>query len=187
MPKKTLDLILSLGCHFLVQIKRNRQALWEHIALDTALDEPISTYEYFQAGHGNEVYRRIELYHNTASLSRGWNGIQRFVKVRRWGFRNHQRFEERAFYILSKPLDNASEVAKAIQEHWSIENRLHWVKDVIMGEDDMTLRDKNTVSIVAYLNNTAHNVLRAAGYKNSKDTHAKFANKVKELIKLFQV
>lgn len=187
MPKKTFDLILSLECHFLVQVKRNRNTLWEIMALDTALDCPISTCEYYQSGHGNEIHRRIELYVNKAQLPRGWNGIQRFVKVRRWGRRNNIPYEEVSFYVLSKPLHCALTVARAIQGHWGIENNLHWAKDVIMGEDDMTLRDKNTVSIVAYLNNTAHNLLRAAGYKNTKDTYAKFANKVKELIKLFQV
>ena len=71
--------------------------------------------------------------------------------------------------------------------YWAIENNLHWTKDVIMNEDDMTLRDKNTVAVLVCLNNAAINLLRQAGYKPIKNTFAKFANKVNELHKLFQI
>ena len=172
---------MFLGCHFLAQVKRNCRKLWEVVALYTAICQPISTCEYYEEKHGHQIHRRVELYLNEAPLPQGWNGIQRLVKVRRWGTRNCKPFDERSYYVLSKPLNSASMVAKAIQGHWGIENRLHWTKDVIMGEDDMTPRDKNTVSVVVCLNNTALNILRLAGYKPVKDTFAKFANKVNEL------
>lgn len=175
-----------MGCHFLAQVKRNCRKLWETIALYTALCQPISTCEYYEDKHGHQIHRRVELYLNNADLPKGWNGIERLVKVRRWGYRNHVPFEELSFYVLSKPLNSACIVAKAVQGHWSVENKLHWTKDVLLGEDDMTLRDKNTVAILACLNNASLNILRAAGYKPVKDTFAKFANKVNELIKLFQ-
>lgn len=180
-------MILLAGCHFLAQVKRNCRKLWETIALYTALCQPISTCEYYEDKHGYQVHRRVELYVNNAELPKGWNGITRLVKVRRWGTRDNKPFEERAFYVLSKPIGSALVVARAIQGHWAIENQLHWVKDVNLGEDDMTLRDKNMASILVYLNNAALNILRMAGYKPTKDTFAKFANKVNELNNLFQM
>jgi predicted transposase YbfD/YdcC len=187
IPKKTFNLILLLSCHFLAQVKRNCRKLWETIALYTAFCQPISTCEYYEDGHGHQIYRRVELYVNEAKLPKGWNGIQRLVKVRRWGNRNHVPFEELSFYVLSKPINSACIVAKAIQGHWGIENSLHWTKDVIMGEDDMTPKDKNTVAVLVYLNNAALNILRRSGHKPIKDTFAKLANKVNELYKLFQI
>lgn len=175
-----------LGCHYLSQVKRNCCRLWEAVALCTALSRPISTCEYYEEKHGHQIHRRVELFRNEASLPKGWNGVQRLVRVRRWGNRNGKPFDERSFYILSKPLDSARQVAEAIQGHWGIENMLHWTKDMVMGEDDMTPRDKNTVSVVVCLNNTALNLLRLAGYKPVKDTFAKFANKVNELYNLFE-
>jgi predicted transposase YbfD/YdcC len=179
-------LILSLGCHFLAQVKGNCRKLWSIIALYTALGEPLSTCEYYQEEHGRQIYRRVELYDNQAQLPQGWNGIQRFVKVRRWGTRNKKPFHELSFYVLSKPINSALIAARAIQGHWSIENNLHWVKDVNLREDDMTLKDKNSVALLVYLNNLALNTLKQAGYKPLKDTFAKFANKVNELVKLFK-
>jgi hypothetical protein len=169
---------LLLGCHYLSQVKRNCCRLWEAVALCTALSRPISTCEYYEEKHGHQIHRRVELFRNEASLPKGWNGVQRLVRVRRWGNRNGKPFDERSFYILSKP--------EAIQGHWGIENMLHWTKDMVMGEDDMTPRDKNTVSVVVCLNNAALNLLRLAGYKPVKDTFAKFANKVNELYNLFE-
>jgi predicted transposase YbfD/YdcC len=184
--KKTFDLILSLNCHFLAQIKRNCRKLWETCALYVALAEPISTCEYYIDAHGNQINRRIELYVNNAELPKGWNGIQRLVKVRRWGFRNHKTFDEVSYYALSKPINSAKIVADAVQSHWGIENNLHWIKDVNLGEDKMTLKDKNAVTILVYLNNLSINILKANNLKPSKDTYAKIANKVNELVKLFK-
>jgi predicted transposase YbfD/YdcC len=185
--KKTFDIILGLTCHFLAQVKCNCRTLWEKIALYTALAQPISTFEYYQEEHARQIYRRVELYENHAQLPQGWNGIERLVKVRRWGTRNKKDFHEVTFYVLSKPLNSAAVVARTVQNHWSIENNLHWVKDVNIGEDDTTIKDKNMVSLLVYLNNIALNVLKAAGYKPTKDTFAKFANKVNELNTLFQI
>jgi predicted transposase YbfD/YdcC len=188
--KKTFDLILDLGCHFLAQVKRNCRTLWERIALYTALCQPISTCEYYQEEHGRCLTRRVEVYvnhDNQAQIPKGWNGIERLIKVRRWGTRNNKPFEELSFYVLSKPINSASVIAKAIQNHWSIENNLHWTKDVNLGEDDMTMNDKNAVALLVYLNNIALNTLKAKGYKPIKNTFSKFANKVNELINLFDL
>ena len=176
---------MAAGCHFLVQVKRNCRKLWETIALFTALSRPISTCEYYEGGHGRQINRCVELYPNNIELPKGWSGIQRFVKVRRWGFRNERYFHELSFYALSKPINSAALAGKAIQGHWSVENRLHWIKDVNLGEDDMSIKEPKTVAILAYLNNVSLNMLKSAGLKPTKDTFAKIANKVKELVKLF--
>jgi hypothetical protein len=176
---------LAFGCHFFSQLKRNCLKLWEEIALFTALNMPISTFEYYERGHGNEVYRRVEVFVNGANLPNGWAGIERLIRVRRWGYRAGKRFDERTFYITSKPVNSASVAATIIQGHWCIENKLHRVKDVFMGEDDMSIERDSTATIVAHLNSVAINVLNMNGLKPTKDTFAQFANKVKELYILF--
>ena len=104
------------------------------IQLFTALNSPISCCEYQDDKHGRLVNRRVEVYGNDIDLDRGWEGTTRFAKVRRWGTRNGKDFEEVSYYLLSKPINHANLVAEAIQQHWSIENKLHWNKDVQHGE-----------------------------------------------------
>lgn len=145
----------------------------------------MSTYEYYELGHGNEVWRKVEVFENRAELPKGWEGIKRLIRVRRWGYRAGKRFEERTFYVTSKPISSAKVAAGIIQGHWSIENKLHRVKDVIMGEDGMSVRADGAATLVAHLNSVVINVLNINGLKPTKDTFAKFANKVKELHKLF--
>lgn len=151
----------------------------------TALSKPIASCEYEDHKHGYNVRRSVRLYKNEVELPKGWNGIERFVKVRRSGIRKGKHFHELAFYVLSKPINSAAVVAQACQGHWSVENQLHWVKDVNLNEDGMSLRNHNEAANLAYLNNLAINILKTAGHKPSKDTFAKITNNVKELYKLF--
>lgn len=155
--------------------------------MDTSLSLPLSSCEYFENAHGNQVWRRVEVYDTQAPMPQGWNHIERLIKVRRWGNRGQRPFEEISYFVLSKPINSAFVVAKAVQGHWAIENKLHWIKDVIMGEDDMTLRGKSLVTTVVFLNNAALNIMQAADYKPNKNNFSKLANRVDKLSKLFEV
>jgi hypothetical protein len=48
--------------------------------------------------------------------------------------------------------------------HWTIENGLHSVKDVTMGEDKSTVHLDNGPKIMATLRNTVVSLLRHAGF-----------------------
>jgi hypothetical protein len=48
--------------------------------------------------------------------------------------------------------------------HWTIENGLHSVKDVTMGEDKSTVHCENGPQIMAALRNTVVSLLRHAGF-----------------------
>ena len=48
--------------------------------------------------------------------------------------------------------------------HWTIENRLHYVKDVTIGEDRSTVHVDNGPKIMATLRNTEARLLRRAGF-----------------------
>ena len=185
MHKKKLDLILSLGCDFLIQVKANCHTLYARIALFTAFHLPMSTCETYEEGHGRCEFRRVELFENKAELPQVWHGITRLVKVRRWGLREGKPYQQLSFYILSKPLNSVQVVARGIRGHWGIENKLHWVKDAILKEDKMTITHPTQATIAALLNTTAMNMLRLAGLLPNKDTLAGFANKVKKMYNLF--
>lgn len=58
---------------------------------------------------------------------------------------------EAVYLICSLPMIDAQpeQVAAWIQEHWGIENRLYWVRDVVFDEDRHRLRTANGPAIMA--------------------------------------
>ena len=53
-----------------------------------------------------------------------------------------------------------------IRQHWSIENRSHYVRDVTFDEDRHQVRTKNGPQMMACLRNFAISMLRIAGHDN---------------------
>jgi hypothetical protein len=57
-------------------------------------------------------------------------------------------------------------LADLIRGHWTIENGLHWVRDVTLGEDASQLRTGTAPQVMASLRNLAIGVLSRAGPVN---------------------
>lgn len=53
-----------------------------------------------------------------------------------------------------------------IRKHWTIENRIHYVRDVSYDEDRSRVRRNNGPRVMASLRNTAISLLRLAGARN---------------------
>ena len=66
----------------------------------------------------------------------------------------------RRFYLSSAPLD-AKLFARAVRAHWGIENRLHWVMDVVFHDDLMRLRTDHGPANMATIKHAALNLIRA--------------------------
>lgn len=56
-----------------------------------------------------------------------------------------------------------SRMLEIIRGHWSIENRLHWVRDVTFDEDRSQVRKGMGAQVMASLRNLAISLLRLAG------------------------
>jgi hypothetical protein len=57
-------------------------------------------------------------------------------------------------------------IAAWLRGHWSIENSLHWVRDVTFDEDRSSVRTGTAPQTMATLRNTAMNLHRLAGAIN---------------------
>jgi len=74
---------------------------------------------------------------------------------------------EQRFYISSREL-TAEEMAMAVRAHWGIENRLHWMLDVIFGEDGCQVRKDNGPQNLSLLKKIVLNLIRADTTDNVK-------------------
>lgn len=57
----------------------------------------------------------------------------------------------------------AERLLALVRGHWTVENRLHWVRDVTFDEDRSQIRKGNGPRVMATLRNLAISVLRLAG------------------------
>ena len=66
---------------------------------------------------------------------------------------------EKRYYISSLSA-NALMVAKAIREHWGIENQAHWILDVAFREDEQNANAGNIAENMSLIRRTALNMLK---------------------------
>ena len=80
----------------------------------------------------------------------------------------------RRYFLSSLALDPAL-LARAVRAHWGIENRLHWVLDVVFHDDLMRLRTESGPKNMATIKHMAMNLIRAAPGKDSLKSKRKAA------------
>lgn len=64
----------------------------------------------------------------------------------------------------------ARRLARYVRQHWHIENRSHWVRDVTLGEDAGRVRTAPIPQILAAFRNTIIGLLHAFGYTRIQPT-----------------
>jgi predicted transposase YbfD/YdcC len=119
-----------------------------------------------QRGHGRRITRTIKVVDAPAWID--FTGARQVAQVRRTVTRAGCKSVEVVYVITSA--DNASAppavLASWVQGHWSIENKLHWVRDVTFDEDRSQVRTGTAPHVMATLRNTAITLLRLAGWTN---------------------
>jgi hypothetical protein len=59
--------------------------------------------------------------------------------------------------------------------HWGIENKLHWVRDVQMGEDACRVRTASAPQALAAFRNSTISLVKLLGYPSVKNARRRFA------------
>jgi len=112
-------------------------------------------------GHDRLETRSIEtLTHLPPWLA--WPGVQQVCRLTRERTIKGQTSIEIVMAItsLSRLRANAKALLTISREHWSIENRLHYVRDVSMGEDACRVRSGHAPQNLAALRNITIGLIR---------------------------
>ena len=85
---------------------------------------------------------------------------------------------------LSPNQASAADLLALRRGHWTIENKFHWVRDVVLGEDASQVRRGVIPQVMSALRNTALVVLRFAGYQRMSEAMRYFAAHPQHALKL---
>ena len=87
-------------------------------------------------------------------FEKDWTGIAQIFMIRRTITEKGETRVESVYSMTSLPRKkaNAKRILELNRKHWSIENRLHYRRDVTLGEDAGHVRVKGAPEVLAALN-----------------------------------
>ncbi|GAC1656230.1 MAG: ISAs1 family transposase [Ktedonobacteraceae bacterium] len=188
------------GGDYLFLVKGNQPRLLEDVRLlfaplapakragEGVLRLPEQHAQTTEKGHGRLDLRSIRVSSERKGYS-DWPGLEQVFEIRRcWQSKGVWK-EAVRYGVTSLPATIAipEHLLKLKRGHWTVENGLHYVKDVTMGEDKSTVHTDNGPKIMAALRNTVVSLLRRAGFSTIaaqmryNSTHPQAALKVLSL------
>lgn len=85
---------------------------------------------------------------------------------------------------LSPEQASAERLLAIARGHWHIENRLHWVRDMSLGEDACRVRTGEAPEVLAAIRNAALRLMRSSGLTEIAATLRRHAAKPREALRL---
>jgi predicted transposase YbfD/YdcC len=190
--KRLVAQVIAKHGDYVLTAKANQPTLCADIA--TLFDDPqvvaetITTTRRIDT-HGSRIEVR-ELQASSALTAEytGWAGLQQVFRIVR--VRINKRTGQRERHVvygitsLAPAQADARRLAQLVRGHWGIENRLHWVRDVNLGEDASRIRTGHAPQVMAVFRNVAISLLGLLGYDSPLEGMRHFAYNSAEAVKL---
>lgn len=173
--KNIVNDIIEGGGDFVLALKGNQGNL--HEAVETYFDDlaaddfagvRVSRYEENDNGHGrreHRIYYQVDAPDDLPGRE-AWRDLNTIGIVLRIAECNGEEQMEVRHYISSLDRD-AKLFARAVRNHWGIENTLHWTLDMTFREDESRLRGRYVADNIAWLRRIALCLLKQHPKKQS--------------------
>jgi len=168
--KKIAVKIIKKGADYILAIKGNQPKLYKEV-ID--IFERIKTPEFAHYAHQTDTevvkdHGRVETRECVTINNLGWlfeihqwEGVKSIAKVTATVYHQasgKETVEER--YYISSLSGNAALTNRAVRKHWYVENKLHWVLDVVFKEDYSRVRTGNGAENLTIIRKIALNTIR---------------------------
>ena len=161
--------IIEQEADYVLALKENQKHLYEAVLGLFAYPEEmawvdIDYHKTINKGHGRLEIRECwttsdtDYLHYIGALS-DWSGLKSIAMVKAERRTNDVKSIKYRLFISSLASD-AQQILSAVRTHWEIENKIHWVLDVVFREDDCRIRKGNGAQNFAVLRHIALNLLR---------------------------
>jgi len=169
--KEIVTQIREGGADYVLPVKGNQEHLEQDVIdqfekLDEAAEQGkpnhrVDVQETEDADHGRDEYRRCETIPVPKDF-RGredWKDLKSLGRVTRVYTEKGQEKSEVRYFISSLPAD-AQQLSNAVRGHWSVENNLHWVLDMVFAEDRSRARTDHAQENLGLLRRWVLSVLK---------------------------
>ena len=168
--RQHVNYLAERGAHWILTVKGNQPSLHSQLAALPWPAVPDAT-RHCDRGHGRREIRSLKIL--TISTGVDFPNATQAIQIRRRRRRLDQpkRFTTETVYAITDiPVHQAkpTQLAAWIRGHWSIENKVHWVRDVTYDEDRSQIRTGTGPEVMAALRNAAIGALRP-GPRQSRD------------------
>ena len=170
--KEIAQTILDGGADYVLALKENWPATYAEV--EKLFSDPPPTIALRHSKTVDGDHGRIETRRHTVCHDVGWlcsdrrypgefafPGLKAIGMVRSETERDGIIARETRYYLCSTAL-GAEDLGRVVRGHWGIENRLHWVLDVVFHDDLARLRSGHGPANMAIVKHTAMNLLTRA-------------------------
>ena len=180
--RETARKIIAKGGDYLISVKANQPSLLDDIKQAFTgqwwMTDTIQEFTDVDIYAGRIEERRLKASTAMQGYS-DWPGLGQVLKMERkiTNKRTGAVREEEAYAITSLDERRASgeQLLKLWREHWHIENRLHYVRDVTYKEDHSQVKTGAIPQVMAALRNAVISLMRVAGATNIAAACRKYA------------
>ncbi len=156
------------GAHWILMVKGNQPYLHKQLAGLPWKAVPDATRDD-DRGHGRREIRTLKILTISTGIDFPHAAQAMQIRRRRRRLDEPKRFTTETVYAITDLRVHQAkphQLAAWIRGHWSIENKIHWVRDVTYDEDRSQIRTGTGQQVMAALLNAAIGVLRLNGFNN---------------------
>ncbi len=165
--------VRAQGGDYVLIVKKNQRGLLQDLALlfegawPAWLEQRSVT--TLNTGHGRIELRQLRASTElNAYLAAQWQDVAQVFQIEREILRQGKVTHEVVYGLTSIPAEAGApeRVLGLVRAHWHLENRVHWRRDVTLGEDGCQVKQGQAAQVLATLNNVVLMLMDHLGVEN---------------------
>lgn len=164
--KQIVKAVCAQQADYVITVKGNQPTLQRTIQAAFAsqdargwTDQPHAVVRTQETAHGRHEIRQCWVLTDDCAQALGWTGCHTLVRITRTTTRSNAKLTHETHYYISSLKADATRLLACVRDHWGIENRCHWLLDVVFGEDASRTRTGQAQHNLALLRKIALNLL----------------------------